>query len=241
MNQLVFVEKGNVVTDSLTVAEVFGKRHDNVIRDIASQIVKLHEAGEGSFILLNFEESSYKSERGNCYTKYNLTEEAFTIIAMSYTTPEAMKFKVKFIQEFKRMREQLVNKVPTSFSEALRLAADLQEKIELDKPKVIAHDKFISGENYQNVGQVAKVLGVGRNSLFGFLRDNKILMGGNVPYQQYIDRGYFVVKETTLEMGGKTINKPQTYVTAKGVDYISKKLDEKKSFSAENTKTQKKK
>lgn len=241
MNQLVFVENGNVVTDSLTVAEVFGKEHKNVMRDIITQMEKLYDADEHEFNRLNFERISYTDSMNRLQNKFNLSEEAFTIIAMSYTTPEAMKFKVKFIQEFKRMREQLVNKVPTSFSEALRLAADLQEKIELDKPKVIAHDKFISGENYQNVGQVAKVLGIGRNSLFGFLRDNKILMGGNVPYQQYIDRGYFVVKETTLEMGGKTINKPQTYVTAKGVDYISRKLDEKKGLSAENTKTQKKK
>ena len=124
VDKLVFIEGGKVVTDSLTVAEVFGKRHDNVIRDIASQIVKLHEAGEGSFILLNFEESSYKSERGNFYTKYNLTEEAFTIIAMSYTTPEAMKFKVKFIQEFKRMREELSG--PKVLSEREQLIASMK-------------------------------------------------------------------------------------------------------------------
>lgn len=34
MNQLVFIENGKSVTDSLTVAEVFGKDHKNVIRDI---------------------------------------------------------------------------------------------------------------------------------------------------------------------------------------------------------------
>nr|WP_250622204.1 Rha family transcriptional regulator [Bacillus subtilis] len=34
MNQLVFIEGDQVVTDSLTVAEVFGKRHDTVLRDI---------------------------------------------------------------------------------------------------------------------------------------------------------------------------------------------------------------
>ncbi|MDT2173152.1 phage antirepressor protein, partial [Paenibacillus larvae] len=32
MNQLVFIENGKTVTDSLTVAEVFGKRHADVLR-----------------------------------------------------------------------------------------------------------------------------------------------------------------------------------------------------------------
>ena len=227
MNELVFVENGQAVTDSLTVAEVFGKDHDKVMRDINNQVIKLVEAGEEKFSTANFGVSIYRTVRGREYTKFTLTEDAFTLIAMSYTTPEAMKFKVKFIQEFKRMKETLQKQfvVPTTFAEALRLAADLQEENERNKPKVEAHDKFISGENYQKVGQVAKVLGVGRNKLFAFLRDNKVFMTDNTPYQQYIDRGYFVVKEKPIEMGSQVINKPQTYVTAKGVDYISRILN----------------
>ncbi|WP_313798829.1 Rha family transcriptional regulator [Cytobacillus sp.] len=229
MNQLVFIEKGQAVTDSLTVAEVFGKNHDNVLRDIRNQVEKLIEAGEEKFSLINFEESVYRNVRGREYKKVNMTEDAFTLVVMGYVTPEAMKFKVKFIQEFKRIKEQLQRQfaVPTTFAEALRLAADLQEENERNKPKVEAHDKFISGENYQKVGQVAKVLGIGRNKLFAFLRENKIFMGDNTPYQQFIDRGYFVVKEKPIEMGSQVINKPQTYVTAKGVDYIHKLLDKK--------------
>jgi anti-repressor protein len=43
--QLVFIDNNRVVTDSLTVAECFGKRHDLVLRDIENQISKLKEAG----------------------------------------------------------------------------------------------------------------------------------------------------------------------------------------------------
>lgn len=229
MNQLVFIEKGNAVTDSLTVAGVFGKEHKNVLRDIENQITKLSQAGEGEFNRLNFERIQYFDSRNRTQEKYLLSEDAFALVAMSYTTPEAMKFKVHFIQEFKRIKEQLQKQfsVPTTFSEALRLAADLQEKIELDKPKVEAHDKFISGSNLQKMGQVAKVLGWGRNKLFALLRKEGILMGDNTPYQQYIDRGYFEVKEKPIEMGGQVINKPQTYVTAKGVDFLSRLTKEK--------------
>ncbi|WP_342399615.1 Rha family transcriptional regulator [Weizmannia sp. FSL W8-0676] len=107
MGKLVFLHNNQPVTDSLTVAEVFEKRHDIVLRDIENQITKLQEAGEQEFSLHNFEESTYTNERGREYRKFNLTEDAFTLVVMAYITPEAMKMKVMFIQEFKRMREQL--------------------------------------------------------------------------------------------------------------------------------------
>lgn len=128
MNQLVFVENSKVVTDSLTVAEVFGKEHKNVIRDIENQIIKLIEAGERGFSLLNFERSNYTNERGREYEKFYLTEEAFTLVAFSYVTPEAMKMKVKFIQEFKKMREQLNG--PKILSEREQLVAAMKLSIE---------------------------------------------------------------------------------------------------------------
>jgi anti-repressor protein len=116
--------------------------------------------------------------------------------------------------------------IPKTFSEALRLAADLQEKIERDRPKVESYDRFISGENYQKVGEVAKILGYGRNNFFKKLRQMGLLMSDNTPYQKYIDRGYFVVKEKPIQMGDQVINKPQTYITAKGIAYIDKLLQQ---------------
>lgn len=133
MNQLVFIENNLPVTDSLTVADVFNKDHDKVIRDIEVQIDKLLQAGETEFSIANFGESTYTTERGRQYRKLNLTEDAFTLVAMSYVTPEAMKMKVKFIQEFKKMREHIEQKkiVPMSKDKALvtvlRTTADLVE------------------------------------------------------------------------------------------------------------------
>ncbi|UYL93718.1 Rha family transcriptional regulator [Parageobacillus phage vB_PtoS_NIIg3.2] len=106
--QLVFIDNNRVVTDSLTVAECFGKRHDHVLRDIEVQLEKLIEAGEAEWGLLNFGETRYQHPQNKqWYKKYLLTEEAFTLVAFAYTTPEAMKMKVRFIEEFKRMKEEL--------------------------------------------------------------------------------------------------------------------------------------
>jgi Rha family phage regulatory protein len=139
-NPIVFIENHQVVTDSLTVAEVFGKEHKNVKRDIEVQMDKLFKAGESEFNTLNFGRIEYRDTRGRLQEKYSLTEEAFTLIAMSYITPEAMKMKVRFIQEFKRMRETLNGVRPLSEREQLvasmKLSLDNAEELTQVKGEV---------------------------------------------------------------------------------------------------------
>ncbi|OLR27533.1 Rha family transcriptional regulator [Bacillus cereus] len=101
---LVFENNGKVVTDSLKIAEVFNKRHDNVMADIRTQM----EYAGYEFSLLNFKERTYEN-RGRRYPKIDLTEEAFTLVAMSYNTKEAVQMKIKFIEEFKRMKQHIQN------------------------------------------------------------------------------------------------------------------------------------
>jgi len=113
-------------------------------------------------------------------------------------------------------------KLPATFSECLRMLADKVEENQILTPKAQQFDNFMTGRHSQPVGVVAKALGTGRTKLFSLLRDQKILMRNNTPYQNYMERGYFEVIERTVVMGGETINKPQTLVTAKGVDYIGK-------------------
>lgn len=100
---LVFVENEKVVTDSLTIAEMFGKEHKNVLADIRTQI---EYAGE-EFGQLNFQPSTYRNKQNKEMPKYVLTEEAFALVVFSYNTREAVQTKIKFIQEFKRMREYI--------------------------------------------------------------------------------------------------------------------------------------
>src|SRR4051794_433190 len=101
MNQLVFVEKNRAVTDTLTVAEVFGKRHDRVLQDVrdlgCSEEFRVH----------NFVESSYVNSQRKELPLYVMTKKGFTLLAMGYTGKEAMKFKEAYIEEFERMEEEL--------------------------------------------------------------------------------------------------------------------------------------
>ncbi|EEM80354.1 Rha family transcriptional regulator [Bacillus thuringiensis] len=103
VSEFVFAEGNKVVTDSLTVSKMFDKNHDDVLKDIRKQA----EYAGVEFSLGNFSESTYTNTRGRIYPKYNLTEEAFTLVVFSYNTKEAVQTKIKFIQEFKRMKEHI--------------------------------------------------------------------------------------------------------------------------------------
>lgn len=63
---------------------------------------------------------------------------------------------------------------------------------------------------------VQKNIPIGRNRLFRWLRENGILMSGNLPYQKFINRGYFEVKESVFE----TSYMSKTFVTGKGQRFI---------------------
>ncbi len=94
----VYEKKGQPVTSSRKVAEVFGKEHYNVIRDIES----LDCSQE--FTALNFEVSSYKDKSGKRNPEYILTKDGFTFLVMGYRGKKAARFKEEYIRQFNEMR-----------------------------------------------------------------------------------------------------------------------------------------
>jgi len=100
-------------------------------------------------------------------------------------------------------------------------------------PKANSFDKLIGANGSQNMNSVAKSFKVGRTRLFAFLRYNDILMTGskndkekhNVPRQQYLEQKLFVVREYTIpDADGEIVNRTQTLVTSKGIEFIDKLL-----------------
>lgn len=100
---LVSIVDGIPCTTSLQVAELFGKDHARVIRDIRHIIEMLpEEYGRGGFA-----ESSYLNKQGKKQPMFTLDRDAFTLTAMGYTGPKAMKFKLAYIEAFNCMERQL--------------------------------------------------------------------------------------------------------------------------------------
>ncbi|AKA61529.1 antirepressor [Bacillus phage Stahl] len=241
-SELVFVKEEQVLTDSLLIANTFGIRHDNVIRDIEVHIDKLNEAGEQEYAELNFEESHYTNvyavgiAKNRQYKKYNLTEDGFMLVIMSYVTPAAMSMKVAFLAEFKKMKEYIQNnlKQPSymigdpiaraeKWIEEQKEKQLLEQLVTIQKPKVESYDRYIDSEGSYCIRDVGKILGYGQKEFFALLRENEILYKNrNVPYQKFVDDGYFALKT------GSGVHSEKTYIqsriTTKGLDWLSKKF-----------------
>jgi Rha family phage regulatory protein len=95
------IREGHPRVTSRDVAEIFGKRHDNVLRDI--QRLDCSEP----FRLLNFEESAFVNAQNKPQPMVEMTRDGFTFLAMGFTGPRAAQFKEAFIAAFNAMESQL--------------------------------------------------------------------------------------------------------------------------------------
>lgn len=96
------------------------------------------------------------------------------------------------------------------------------------KPKADFFDAVADSKTAISMNDVAKVLsikGMGRNNLFEFLRNEGILDKFNVPYQRYVDCGWFRVIEQKYMRNGEPCVSTKTLVYQKGVDAIRKKIE----------------
>lgn len=69
-------------------------------------------------------------------------------------------------------------------------------------------------------------MGIGRNKLYAFLRNKGVLRSNNVPYQRYVDAGYFKLVESKVDRGETVMICTTTFVKQRGIDYIRKLLKE---------------
>lgn len=101
----------------------------------------------------------------------------------------------------------------------------LNERIRHDQPLVEFANQVSNTDNLINMNSMAKIaraenIPVGRNKLYGWLKGKGVLMANNLPYQRYIDRGYFAVKESVFEVDGMKKTYQQTFVTGKGQLFV---------------------
>ena len=111
---------------------------------------------------------------------------------------------------------------------AARLA--LEAQAEADKPKVLFADAVSASHTSILVGDLAKLLrqngvDIGQNRLFSFLREKGYLCSQgeryNLPTQRSMDRGWFQVKETTINQPNGSVRITRTVkVTGKGQQYF---------------------
>ena len=204
---------------SLEVAEITGRTHSNVMRDIRS----LLEQGVNQ---INFEAVEYTDKKGEKRPCFNLTKKGCLILASGYNA----KLREKIIDRWEELETEKRNggyQVPNSFSEALLLAAKQQEQIEQQQkqieqkqatieaqtselkkqaPKVEYYDQTLQSVNTLTTTQVAKERGMDAEKL------NKRLKEAGIIYRQ---SGQWIVKQPYASWGlHKT--RTQTYTRSDG-------------------------
>lgn len=110
MKQLIPMDDFGVFADahdtpranSLLIAEVFKKRHADVLRDVA-KITNPKSGLSKEFTERNFALSNYKDSTGRKLPCYDMTRDGFTMLVMGYTGQKAMKFKEAYIRRFNEM------------------------------------------------------------------------------------------------------------------------------------------
>ena len=101
----------------------------------------------------------------------------------------------------------------------------LNERIRHDQPLVEFANQVAGTDNLIDMNAMAKLaraenIPVGRNRLYSWLKGKGVLMANNLPYQTFIDCGYFAVKESVFETPTMTKTYQQTFVTGKGQLFI---------------------
>ena len=232
MNEIVYRGESNQpLTNSKLVAEVFGKEHRNVVRDIKNLI-------EGG-VLKNeqtqmFEETTYINEQNKqSYPMFIMNQDGFTLLAMGFNGKKAMEFKLKYIEAFNAMKRQIEQSkpsVPQTYLEALKSLVKAEEekqqlalenkkqqeqiltisktnmelgnKITEMLPKVSYYDKILQSNATMTVTQIAQDYGMSA------VRMNKELESMKI---QHKVRGQWILFAQFLKGG---------YVHSRAVDIV---------------------
>lgn len=214
-SELVSQDYSNTM-DSREIAELTGKRHADVLRDVEVQLSQIGDQRRFASVYLGG-----NGEKRPCY---KLPKRECLIVVSGYS----VELRAKIIDRWMELEYQI--KVPQNFSEALRLAADLNDRNVVLEKKAAVADQISIASNEIRIYDFAKSVHEGPLKLYKKLADMKILYKNRnqdwVPYEQYLDRGYFVTRIKPISQGETTINHSTTLITGKGVVWLTEKLIE---------------
>ena len=210
---------------TLEIAELTGKRHDNVMEDTRKMLIGLELAapdfsGTASYVVNNATRTR---------EVFNLDKElTFTLIA-GYN----VKLRNAIVKRWQELEAAKQPQLPTDYITALEhlLEAKKNEQkllttITEQKPKVEFVDNFVDSSGLKTFRQVAKVLGINERKFREFLKSEKIMyqQGSSwLPYAEHLNAKRFENK--TGESGGHTFI--SSYFTPKGEVWIAGLLKDK--------------
>jgi len=182
--------------------------------------LKFAEGDKAVEVYKDFLEDYFKTKAENAHMKIGiqeqiekLKEKKASALGMSIMSQKD-EDKIKYMNLVEEYNIQILDLEKLLSKE--EVVKELQSKIHMSELIESAKGNY----DMDIFAKVLNVKGLGRNNLFKWLRDQKILKDDNVPYQKYMD--YFsvipVINKKTGYKSSKTLLQP------KGIDYVVKRL-----------------
>lgn len=225
---------------SMEVAEMIGKEHHKLMRDIRTYIEQLGESKVGFTDF--FTESEYLSSQNKKLPCYLITKKGCEFVSHKLTGTKGTEFTAKYINRFHDMEKVIQDRVPAgkeffalAVLEAQKIIEDQSQRIEEMAPKALFADAVAGSSTSILIGDLAKLLkqngvNIGQNRLFEWMRNNGYLYQSkadkqNRAYQRHIEQGLFEIKETVISTPDKEPKIRFTIkVTGKGQQYFINKF-----------------
>lgn len=231
MNELIHTTSGGDAPARMTskeIAELVGKRHDNVRRTIET----LAESGVIVHPQIEDEPEIDAMGRVRVTKVYVFTGEQGkrdSIVVVAQLSPE---FTARLVDRWQELEKSAANPfaamIPQDYPSALRALADSTEKVialeqraEADAPKVAFAEQVEAAPDAITLGEAAKIAGTGRTRLSALLKRKRWLTRYGEPYQDKINSGYLDVKVSAWEHPKQGLKERVTpLVTGKGLPKV---------------------
>ncbi|EKO3626928.1 phage regulatory protein/antirepressor Ant [Vibrio metschnikovii] len=218
-----------IAMSSIEIAELTGKRHDNVKVDITKMFDELN------LDALSFQ-GIYFDAQNRKQIEYKLDRNLTLTLVSGYS----VKLRHTIIQRLDELEKASLLQLPRTRTEAIEMMLEQsrmldrqQTYIEETKHDVEFAQAVSSSKSGVNLEVYAKSVGIGRNKLFNWLRKEKILMSDplpkyskchNMPYQYFIDSEYFTIKRCVFNTSHGRERSFTPLITGKGEVWLTKKL-----------------
>lgn len=229
------------ITTSKIIAEVFEKEHKHVLRDIDS-------LKDVSNFGLMFYETTEQDSYGRQQRVYQMNRDGFSLLAMGFTGQKALEWKVKYIEAFNSMEQQLntpelqmahgLLAAKTLIEQKDKLIAEQRQIIEEQKPKALFADAVSASDSSILVRDLAKMIRqngvqIGEKRLYAWMRENGyVCKGSTMPTQKAMELGLFEIVVRTIERGdGLPLETKTAKVTGKGQIYFVQKILDKSDMA----------
>lgn len=217
MNALTPTAATPLTMSSREIADLVDARHN----DVVATIERLFSKG----LLRSSRKSRREATGGRPIEVYDLCERDTHLVVAGYSDEHRARVIDRW-QELERQRS--LPSVPQSFAQALRLAAEQQEQIEMQqaalaaaRPKVVYADAMLNADGTVLVRDAAKTIGVPVRKLEKALRQKGVILPDNSPAARYVTQGYFKESLHTFDTNtrGRQLSRVAR-VTGRGLEFL---------------------